>query len=286
MDKAINKVRDDIAQLELESAALDRLRPHPKPSFPTPRLRLKVQDLSHPGAEVFFANSNPTNALSKASGAVLSTLYGPTKLNQYIPSTRSVTLILRSMDGVAYTTGKDTDDDHKEIHFSLNYIHEVSRRLPQPGQSGAEIQGVLVHEMVHCWQWNGLGTAPGGLIEGIADFVRLKSGLSPPHWKKGGENWDAGYQVTAYFLEWIEDRMGIDSVRKINQALQAEKYEEHVFWENLFGRKVGDMWNDYLRSVEKDAETAEPETGKGSQSKVQGKDEVEHWDQKGHDEGA
>lgn len=37
-------------------------------------------------------------------------------------SVRSVTLILRSLDGVAYTTGSDLDEDHKEIHMSLQYI--------------------------------------------------------------------------------------------------------------------------------------------------------------------
>lgn len=42
----------------------------------------------------------------------------------------------------------------------------------------------MVHEMVHCWQRNAHGTAPGGLIEGIADWVRLKAGLVPPHWKR------------------------------------------------------------------------------------------------------
>lgn len=48
---------------------------------------------------------------------------------------------------------------------------------------------------VHCWQYNGKRTCPGGLVEGIADFVRLRDGLSPPHWKKGGTNWDEGYFV-------------------------------------------------------------------------------------------
>ena len=31
-----------------------------------------------------------------------------------------------------------------------------------------EIQGVLTHEMVHCFQYNAKETCPGGLIEGIA----------------------------------------------------------------------------------------------------------------------
>lgn len=286
MDKAIKKVRDDIAQLELESTALERLRPHPKPSLPTSKLRLKVQDLSHPGAKVFFANSNPTNALSKAIEAVLSTLYEPANLNRHIPPTRSVTLILRPMVGVAYTTSVDMDDDHKEIHFSLNYIHDVSKRLPQPGQSGAEIQGVILHEMVHCWQWNGLGTAPSGLIEGIADFVRLKAGLSPPQWRKGGAKWDAGYQTTAYFLEWVEDEMGVDSVRKINQALETEKYDEQAFWRNLFGKDVEDLWNEYLRSIGQGTKEAKPEREKGSQSIYLAKEVLNDQDQEEDDEAA
>ena len=77
-----------------------------------------------------------------------------------------MTLILRDFDGVAYTTGSDLDDDHKEIHFSLKYIAGI-----QPSSETRirdEIKGVLVHEMVHCFQYNGKGTCPGGLIEGIA----------------------------------------------------------------------------------------------------------------------
>jgi len=30
------------------------------------------------------------------------------------------------MEGVAYTTGSELDPDHKEIHFSLDYIAKIS----------------------------------------------------------------------------------------------------------------------------------------------------------------
>ena len=151
------------------------------------------------------------------------------------------------MGGVAYTTGSDIDDDHKEIHFSLDYINSIKSERQKE-----EIQGVLVHEMVHCWQWNGIGTAPGGLIEGIADFVRLKAGLSPPHWKKENTGkWDAGYQHTGYFLEWIEDNWGEGSVRKINDALKGKNYVEEEFWEQLFQKKVEDLWKEYSKDLPK-----------------------------------
>ena len=199
---------------------------------------------------MFFSSANPSKALSEAVDAVLSILYQPTKNNDHIPACRSVTLFLHAMDGVAYTKGSDLDRDHKEIHFSLDYINGI----PSSRQKD-EIQGVLVHEMVHCWQWNAVGTAPGGLIEGIADFVRLKAGLSPPSWKKErGGQWDAGYQHTGYFLEWIESTCGEGSVRSINHALKDEKYDEDDLWERLFGKKISLLWKEYEGSLDEEQE--------------------------------
>ncbi|KAI4190633.1 MAG: hypothetical protein L6R41_000644 [Letrouitia leprolyta] len=152
------------------------------------------------------------------------------------------------MDILAYTTGSELDEEHKEIHFDLGYISRIptepsSRRLD-------EIQGVLVHEMVHCWQWNAYGTAPGGLIEGIADFVRLRAGLIPPHWKKERrDSWDQGYQHTGYFLEWIETQYGEGSVRRINEALMNKRYDEEAFWTGLFGKSVQGLWGEYCETL-------------------------------------
>lgn len=78
-------------------------------------------------------------------------------------SVRSIELILRPMDGVAYCTGCSPDPkSHKEIHFSLRHIVNSKARAKE------EIMGVLTHEVVHCFQHNSGGTAPGGLIEGFA----------------------------------------------------------------------------------------------------------------------
>ncbi|KAL2049620.1 hypothetical protein ABVK25_010080 [Lepraria finkii] len=235
---------EDKKDVEEEEPA-STTRPHPKPTLPKCKLRLICQDLDHAGANIFFSHNNPSTSLSKAVDGVLSILYKPTKTNDHIPPTRSVSVTLRSMGGVAYTTGSDIDDDHKEIHFSLDYINSI-----KPERQKEELQGVLVHEMVHCWQWNGIGTAPGGLIEGIADFVRLKAGLSPPHWKKENTGkWDAGYQHTGYFLEWIEDNWGEGSVRKVNDALKGKNYVEEEFWEQLFQKKVEDLWQEYSKDL-------------------------------------
>ncbi|KAI2475449.1 BSP-domain-containing protein [Pyrenophora tritici-repentis] len=151
---------------------------HPITPPRPPLLRLRLDDLSTPGTTTFLRLVHATHALTHALNTVLTHLYTSLPTSS-IPATRSVTLVLRAMDGVAYTTGLSLDDDHKEIHFNTTYIEGIA-----PTRQKEEIMGVLVHEMVHCWQRDACGTAPGGLIEGVADWVRLKAGLAPPHWKR------------------------------------------------------------------------------------------------------
>ncbi len=211
---------------------------HPK--YPKPLLRLELRDLSHSGTRKFLANIDASTALLEAVECIVDLLYSP---HGRLPPTRSVTLILRSMSGVAYTTGKDIDDDHKEIHLSTDYLNHIDL-----SRCKSEMLGVLTHEMVHCWQWDGCKTAPGGLVEGIADWVRLRCGLVPPHWKQDADgDWDAGYQHTAYFLEYLEHRFGCGTVMAINERLCHGEYSEETFWREITGKDVKTLWKDYGR---------------------------------------
>ena len=224
--------------------------PIPRKKFPIPKLRLEIRDLNHAGAQTFLTSVTASEVLQDAVQTVLKLLYeSPDSRVTTVPSTRSVTLILRALDGVAYTTGTELDSDHKEIHLSLDYIHKniaLSRKA-------AEIRGVLTHEMVHCLQYNGHDTCPGGLIEGIADWVRLNAELGPPHWKKEpGDKWDTGYQHTGYFLEYLESRFGEGTVRRMNEKLRIERYDEKRFWTELGGGSVERLWGDYKQHVKKE----------------------------------
>src|SRR3954467_12573005 len=78
--------------------------PKPAPNFPKPLLRLEIRDLSEFGAHCFLSSLDASAILSDAVQGVLELLYSP---HSRIPPTRSVTLVLRSMAGVAYTCGKD-----------------------------------------------------------------------------------------------------------------------------------------------------------------------------------
>ncbi|PIA27045.1 hypothetical protein AQUCO_08300019v1 [Aquilegia coerulea] len=143
-----------------------------------------------------------------------------------------VTLTVESFDGVAHTA------DNK-IHLSSDYIASYL------GDVKFEIIGVIFHEITHVWQWNGYHhDARQGLIEGIADYIRLKAGLAPSHWiKKGsGNRWDEGYAVTAFFLDYCNDlRNGF--VASLN-CLMKYSYSDEFFLE-LLGKPVDALWKDY-----------------------------------------
>ncbi|KAM0709004.1 hypothetical protein Q7P35_003040 [Cladosporium inversicolor] len=222
-----------------------------KHTFPTPLLRLELRDLAHEGSSIFLTNIHGNEDLSAQVQNVLNLLYySPAKTPvSHRPATRSVTFIIRVFEGVAYTTGLDLDHDHKEINISAEYIKNCARN----GDKRHELLGVICHELVHCFQWNAEGTCPGGLIEGIADWVRLRAGLGAAHWKQeaSGE-WDGGYQKTGYFLEWLERKFGDGTVRRLNGCLRKGEYDgEKVFGECCEGEKVDELWKAYRKDLEK-----------------------------------
>ncbi|KAI6678086.1 hypothetical protein NL676_038882 [Syzygium grande] len=68
------------------------------------------------------------------------------------------------MDRVAYMS-------NDEVHMSATYLGGFLADVT------GEFTGLMYHEMAHVWRWNGDWQALGGLIEGITNFLRLKSGI-------------------------------------------------------------------------------------------------------------
>ncbi|KAG9563686.1 PBSP domain protein, partial [Aureobasidium melanogenum] len=272
----------------LATAALEAdPTPTTNSSFPKVKLRLELRDLSHRSTDLFLKNFNSAKDFADLVEIVEKQLYTrpnhgdasmtrlPVPTHTRIPGTRSVTLILRDMDGVAYTTGADIDNDHKEIHLSLSYLNHVASQKASYS-ARTELLGVVCHELVHCFQWNARGTCNGGLIEGIADWVRLNAGFIPPHWKKeAGKGWDTGYQNTGYFLDWIEKTRGTGSVYMINQALYHKKYDNDTFWKDLFDQSVDSLWKEYVESLKKPKDESESYGDPSLKMQIRTKKEVE-----------
>ncbi|GKC36710.1 putative plant basic secretory protein family protein [Tanacetum coccineum] len=172
-----------------------------------------------------------TQTLSSATSFIWTTFQQNTDSDR--KNVARVSVFIDDMDGVAYTNSKN------EIHVSAKYIQGYGGDLKK------EITGVLYHEMTHVWQWNGNGQPrPGGLIEGIADYVRLKAGYAPSHWVKPGEGnrWDQGYDVTARFLDYCNGlRNGF--VAELNKKMRGG-YNDG-FFVDLLGKTVDQLWAQY-----------------------------------------
>lgn len=99
---------------------------------------------------------------------------------------RRIALTVEPMqDGVVTYTSAD------EIPLSVDYIASYSS-----GDLRMEVLAcVLYHEVTNLWQWNRRGSANCGLIEGIANYVRLKAGYAEENWVEPGEE-SGGIRVT------------------------------------------------------------------------------------------
>lgn len=212
----------------------------------------------NPGSLLFTeCVPSPVELLKALSERVVKILYAaPPSHYPYFVS--SITLILREFDGVAHCQGSKTT---KELHLSSSYILDFFKRNNSDKKLlEAELHGILVHELTHCWQWSekvkqkNISTvvayekkpAPGGVIEGVADFSRLSCSLQPAHWKRKKDgSWDEGYATTAYFFDFIQQKMQQHNfVRKLNYMIGLSGWSVVIF-KQLTGKTVEELWRLY-----------------------------------------
>lgn len=146
---------------------------------------------------------------------------------------QEVTLLIEHLDGEV------SKDKNNEIYISANYIGNYSSDVKR------EITGVLYNEMTHIWQWKGNSHAPEGLIEGIADIVRLKVNYAPSNWVLlgQGDRWDQGFDVTAKFLDYCNIlRNGF--VAELNKKMRSGY--SNSYFVDLLGKTVDQLWCKYI----------------------------------------
>jgi len=150
-----------------------------------------------------------------------------------------------TMKGQAYPNVTHTSD----FVFSTRYLAGLANRSDEDAEF--EIKGIMVHELTHTFQYSAKDN-PGGLIEGIADFVRLRAGFGAKHWREApeGKKWDQGYETTAYFLDWVEKNVYEGLVAGVNLWLgEHEEYDEAaMFGDVMPGWSWEILWGQYLES--------------------------------------
>ena len=124
-----------------------------------------------------------------------------------------------------------------------------------PGSIGASVTASYsTHEVVHLFQRypTNVTTQTSGVTEGIADWVLVQMGYhyaSAHRPADGGTAWDAGYDTTAFFLDYIEKVAGGGTpgfVRALNASLNAATWNASAITSlNTQGKTVTQLWADY-----------------------------------------
>ena len=127
-----------------------------------------------------------------------------------------------------------------------------------------EALGSVVHEMVHVVQNYGRArrtdqaatSAPGWVVEGIADYVRWflyepqTHGAEITKRNLAGARYDASYRVTANFLDWVTLTYDKDLLRKLNAAAREGRYAESL-WRGWAGKSVQELGDEWKRVNER-----------------------------------
>jgi hypothetical protein len=128
-----------------------------------------------------------------------------------------------------------------------------------------EAVGSVVHELVHIVQQYGRARrenpnatrSPGWLVEGLADYIRWFLYEPQSHgadvvWMKQRRNLqlrhDAGYRVTANFLDWVTRKYDERIVPQLNAAMRAGKYQEDI-WKERTGHTLEELGAEWKQSV-------------------------------------
>jgi hypothetical protein len=129
-----------------------------------------------------------------------------------------------------------------------------------------EAKGAVVHELVHVVQQYhppkhsdpNFVRPPGWLVEGIPDYIRWFKYEPERHgadlvWlqsrKNVGLKYDAGYRVSANFLNWVSEKYMAELVPEVNAALRAGKYNDGV-WKQLTGHSVYELADQWKKDLE------------------------------------
>ena len=129
-----------------------------------------------------------------------------------------------------------------------------------------EATGAVVHELVHVVQQYGAARranpdatpSPGWLVEGIADYIRWflyepQSHGADVTWLRERGNirlrYDAGYRITANFLNWVAEKQDKEIVQHLNSAMREGHYREEL-WKERTGKALQDLGAEWKQELE------------------------------------
>jgi hypothetical protein len=153
-----------------------------------------------------------------------------------VPNVAKIDIFLEALPATieSYTEGTT-------VHLGTIFIQDY---LAARGASETryELLGLLTHYFSHMYQHI---DAPTGVLTGVNDFVRYRTGYFRLTNRKKGGAWDDGFQTTGFFFDYIE-RQFPGFIYEFNGRL-AVGYDVSLF-RTLTGKDVLTLWSDYQAS--------------------------------------
>ena len=213
----------------------------------TPTFTLQLEDVGPKGQLFTNAVPDPEAFVQETGREVCRILY---RNADEVRDVNHITLIIR--DDPDYPGWKSGSAGDITVMISTYHLAALDAK---GGDVLKEIKGVLLHEMTHMYQHDdaaaGEATYPnlGNVIEGVADFVRIRAKYPPVGAKpsKTGVWDDAGYWKPAFFLLWVDGKHQ-DFVYRLNLSM---KGGDGVAWapaafEKITSATVDELWAEYL----------------------------------------
>lgn len=83
-------------------------------------------------------------------------------------------------------------------------------------------------------------------MNGIADFIRIRSGKGDPLWSNTGATYKNGYKDCAYLLNWVEDKYP-GFVSALNLKMK-NTYTDQMVSELTGGKTWDQLFQEYSQS--------------------------------------
>lgn len=163
-----------------------------------------------------------------------------------VPVLRDITYSIEDYDGIS---GKWGSRPHIYISYSTRWIKRTwDNSGGDPAATLYETKGVLYHELVHGYQYDG-NHIPSHAIEGIADAVRIALNYIPYSNRSPGGSYTDSYQRTGFFLDWLNQEKfpAYNFLRRFNQTADP-KLQTSWSWDvvrEMTGQEVSALWGEY-----------------------------------------
>lgn len=202
----------------------------------TPTLSFENRDTSSQGQLFNDAVPDPSELVWAAAHDACRLLY---RSGSEVKDVSEITLIVEDYPGVASTSGTTARLSTSYLQSQYDSGVDVAR----------EIAGIMRFTTSLMYQHDASDTVPGWLMTGIADFVRLESGLIERDQRAQGGSYDSSSQSTAFFLDYLATR-NADIVHQLNlRFAPGEPPYDDALFVSLMGSDLETLWAQYQATL-------------------------------------